>query len=196
MKINRLVKEVLSWVLTFFVAFVIVWGVQKVFIQPFVVEGHSMDYTLAEGERLFMLKLAKIERFDVVVIEAPNNPEKMYIKRVIGMPGDTIEMQNDQLILNGQALEEPYLAQKQSEFTGNFTNDFTLEQVAGAAVVPEGQVFVMGDNRQNSLDGRSFGFVSLDSIIGEANLIHWPLNKIGLLDQYNLNEDGTAIVKK
>lgn len=196
MKSNKFLTELMSWVMTFAVAFAIVWGVQKFIVQPFIVEGHSMDYTLAEGERLFMFKLANIERFDVVVLEAPNQSEKLYIKRVIGVAGDSIEVKNDQLILNGQAMDEPYLAQKQAEYTGNFTNNFTLQEVAGEMTVPEGYVFVMGDNRQNSLDGRDFGFVPVDSIIGEANLIHWPLNKMGLLEQYELNADGTSIVKR
>lgn len=194
MKLNSLIREVISTLVTFAIVFAAVFIIQKFIVQPFVVEGHSMDYTLVEGERLFMWKLADIERFDVVVLKAPSNPEKLYIKRVIGVAGDTIEVKDDQLILNGVAMDEPYLAKKQEEFPNGFTNDFSLEAIIGQSTVPEGHVFVMGDNRQNSLDGRSFGVVPIESIVGEANVSYWPLDKIGLLQQYNLNDAGDTIM--
>lgn len=196
MNFKGILREIISTLLTFAVVFAIVWGIQQVALQPFMVDGHSMDYTLADRERLFMWKLGEVDRFDVVIIKAPNNPKKMYVKRVIGLPGDTIEMKNDQLNLNGKTLEEPYLKAKQDEFNGNFTDDFTLEQITGSTTVPEGKIFVMGDNRQNSLDGRSFGFVDVDSVVGEANIVYWPINKMGLLDTYQLNDAGDAIVNR
>lgn len=193
---KSILQEIVSTILTFIVVFAIVWVVQAVALQPFKVDGHSMDYTLADGERLFMWKLGNVDRFDVVIIEAPGNPEKMYIKRVIGLPGDTLEVKDDQLILNGKALDEPYLSQKQAETNGNFTRDFTLSEITGSMNVPEGSIFVMGDNRQNSKDGRSFGFVKEETVIGEANFIYWPLNKIGLLDTFKLNETADEIVSR
>ena len=196
MDIKVILREIVSTLFTFAIVFAIVWGVQQVALQPFMVDGHSMDYTLADRERLFMWKLGEVDRFDVVIINAPNNPEKMYVKRVIGLPGDTVEVNNDQLILNGKALDEPYLKAKQDEFNGNFTSDFTLEQITGSTTVPEGKIFVMGDNRQNSLDGRDFGFVEIESVVGEANIIYWPLNKMGLLDTYKLNDTGDAIINR
>lgn len=196
MKMNAIVREIISTLVTFVVVFAIVWGVQQVALQPFMVDGHSMDYTLADRERLFMWKLGNVDRFDVVIIKAPNDPEKMYVKRVIGLPGDTVEVQNDQLILNGKAMDEPYLKAKQEEVSGNFTYDFTLEQITGSTTVPEGKIFVMGDNRQNSLDGRSFGFIDIESVVGEANVVYWPLNKIGLLDTYQLNENEDEIIPR
>lgn len=196
MKLSSFLREVVSTLFTLAVVFAIAFVVQKVIVQPFVVEGHSMDYTLAEGERLFMWKLADIDRFDVVVMKAPSDPEKLYIKRVIGLPGDTVEVKDDQLILNGVAMDEPYLAAKQEEFPQGFTRDFKLEDITGQQTIPDNYVFVMGDNRQNSLDGRSFGVVPLDSIIGEANVSYWPLERIGLLDKYILNEQGDTIIKK
>lgn len=196
---KRIMNEILSYILTIVVSVIIVLGVREFIMEPFSVEGRSMDYTLADGERLFMFKKANIERFDVVVLPSPthdtdaNGNTKLYIKRVIGMPGDTIEYKDGVLHLNGKATNEPYLTQKESEVTGNFTEDFTLEQVAGSAVVPEGKVFLLGDNRRNSLDGRSFGFVDLSSIRGEADLIYWPLDKVGLLNKYKIDESGQII---
>lgn len=193
---KNFLREVVSTIITFIVVFAIVLGIQKFALQPFMVEGHSMDYTLADGERLFMWKLGKVDRFDVVIIEAPNHPEKMYVKRVIGLPGDTIEVKDDQLILNGQALDEPYLAQKQTEFSTDFTEPFVLSDITGEQVIPAGKIFVMGDNRQNSLDGRSFGLVDEEKVIGEANFVYWPMEQFGLLESYQLNDTKDAIVKR
>lgn len=164
--------------------------------EPFIVDGRSMDTTLESGERLLMLKNNAIERFDVVVFPSPTNPNKLYIKRVIGIPGDKLEVKDDQLILNGKAMDEPYLKQKQAEIEGDFTFDFTLQNATGKEVIPEGKYFVMGDNRRNSLDSRSFGYIDSDSVIGEADVIHWPFDKMKLLSQYSLNDDGTAIIEE
>lgn len=195
-KFTGFLREIASLLLTMAIMLL----VMKVFFyyvaEPFIVDGHSMDTTLANGERLFMLKRNQIERFDIIVFPAPDNPKKLYIKRVIGLPGDTIEYRNDQLILNGQAMDEPYLKEMQEKVQGDFTYDFTLQGVTGESKVPEGKYFVMGDNRRNSLDGRAFGFINIKDVQGEADIVHWPLDKIHLLTQYQLNDDGTAIVKE
>ncbi|UUX33621.1 signal peptidase I [Fundicoccus culcitae] len=193
---SSVMREIISTIVTFVVVFVLVWLLRLYVVEPFQVDGRSMDNTLQDGERLVMLKLADIERFDVVVVPPPNAPEKLYVKRVIGMPGDTIEFRDDMLILNGQPLEEPYLAEMQAQVEGNFTYDMTLEERTGVTQVPEGQIFVMGDNRRNSTDGRSFGFINLEDVRGEADFIHWPLSEFGLLTKYELNADGTAIVER
>lgn len=195
MKLNGVVREIISTVLTFGLVFLIALGLQRWVVQSIRVDGHSMDYTLEHNERLFLWRLANIERFDVVVLEAPTD-DKLFVKRVIGVPGDTIEYRNDQLILNGQSMEEPYLDQMKSEYSDAFTRDFTLESVTGESVVPEGYVFVLGDNRRNSVDSRTIGFVSLESILGEADVIYWPLNRVGLLTKYELNDAGSAIIER
>ncbi|MGX7091755.1 signal peptidase I [Hutsoniella sourekii] len=195
MKRNEWIREIISTlgmvVLMVAAVLLIRWFV----IEPFVVSGRSMEDTLHDGDRMVMLKRNEIERFDVVIMPAPEG-DALYVKRVIGMPGDRIEYKDDKLILNGKALDEPYLEPRKSQVAGDFTFDFTLEDVAGQAEVPEGYVFVMGDNRQNSLDGRAFGFVKIDDLHGEADWIHWPLDRFGLLEKYELNEDGTQIVKR
>lgn len=195
MKFKTIIREIVSTLVTFVIVFLAVMGIHRWVVQPFVVDGRSMDYTLQDGERLFMNKLAQVDRFDVIVMNSPNH-DKLYIKRVIGMPGDTIEVKDNQLIINGQTMDEPYLAEKQAETIGNFTDDFKLSDITGQASIPEGYVFVMGDNRQNSHDGRNFGITPLEDIIGQANLIFWPLDKIGFLKQYELSEDGSQILTK
>lgn len=195
-RFGSIMKEIISTILTFLVVFVVVWLLRMYVIEPFEVDGRSMDTTLQDGERLVMLKLAEIERFDVVVLPPPNAPDKLYVKRVIGMPGDSIEYQDEQLILNGEVLDEPYLDEMEAQYDGDFTRDFTLEQRTGESTVPEGQVFVLGDNRQNSTDGRNFGFVNIEDIRGEADFIYWPLSELSLLEKYELNSDGTEIVER
>ena len=117
----------------------------------------------------------------MVVFDAPDADEK-YIKRVIGLPGDTVEMKNDVLYINGKVTEEPYLDEIKNELIfDKLTGDFTLTEITGEARVPEGYIFVMGDNRLYSKDSRFFGFVSEDAIMGEVKLRLYPLNKIGLL---------------
>lgn len=191
-----ILKEIFSTIVMFLVMFLVILGVYKYIAEPFIVDGASMEYTLRSGERLWMLKLNNIDRFDVIIFPAPSDEEKLYVKRVIGVPGDTIAYENGELILNGEAMNEPYLAQKESEFDGNFTYDFTLEEITGEVTVPEGKLFVMGDNRRNSLDGRRFGFIDAEDVLGEADFIYWPLNEFGLLDKYELSEDGSEIVAR
>lgn len=195
-KLTNFLKELVSLLITMAVMLLAMKLFFYYVAEPFIVDGRSMDTTLESGERLLMLKNNAIERFDVVVFPSPTNPNKLYIKRVIGIPGDKLEVKDDQLILNGKAMDEPYLKQKQAETEGDFTFDFTLQNATGKEVIPEGKYFVMGDNRRNSLDSRSFGYIDSDSVIGEADVIHWPFDKMKLLSQYSLNDDGTAIIEE
>lgn len=195
-RLSMILKEILSTLLMFVVMFAIIMGVYRYVAEPFIVDGGSMEHTLESGERLWMLKLNEVERFDVVIFPAPSDPEKLYVKRVIGMPGDSIEFRGDLLYLNGVAVEEPYLAEKSAESDGVFTYDFTLEEITGETVVPEGKLFVMGDNRRNSLDGRRFGFIDATDVHGEADFIYWPLADLGLLEKYEFDAANEAIVER
>jgi signal peptidase I len=130
------------------------------------VESISMQPTLYPGDYVIVNKLAyrfkgNPERGDVIVFRYPPNPEAIpYIKRVIGLPGDQIHIADGKVYVNGQAVVEPYLV-----VSTNRGGDWT---------VPAGQLFVMGDNRNNSSDSRSWGFVPLENIIGRAELIYLP----------------------
>ena len=193
-KMKYILKEIVSTLVLFAVMFLVIMGVYKYIAEPFIVDGASMESTLKSGERLWMLKLNQIDRFDVVIFPAPDNDEKLYVKRVIGVAGDTIAYEDDQLLINGEAVVEPYLAEKAATIEGDFTYDFTLEGITGETTVPEGSFFVMGDNRRNSLDGRRFGFIDTEDVMGEADFIYWPLSEFGLLDKYELSVDGSEIV--
>lgn len=202
MTFKGIIREIISTLIWVAVLFLGIKVFYAYVMEPFIVDGRSMEYTLHDGEKMFMMKLNDIERFDVVVFPAPggpvqtDEPESLYIKRVIGVPGDSIAYQDDQLILNGEIMNEPYLDEMRADVLGNFTGDFLLENVAGSAVVPEGQVFVMGDNRRNSLDGRAFGFIDAEDIIGEADYIYWPLANMRALEQYEMNAAGDSIVQR
>jgi signal peptidase I len=139
------------------------------------VESISMQPTLYPGDYVIVNKLAyrfkgNPERGDVIVFRYPPNPEAIpYIKRVIGLPGDQIHIADGKVYVNGQAVVEPYLV-----VSTNRGGDWT---------VPAGQLFVMGDNRNNSSDSRSWGFVPLENIIGRAELIYLPPQHWGFLHE-------------
>lgn len=202
MTFKGIIREIISTLIWVAVIFLGIKVFYAYVMEPFIVDGRSMEYTLHDGEKMFMMKLNDIERFDVVVFPAPggpitsDEPQSLYIKRVIGVPGDTVAYQDDQLILNGVQMNEPYLDDMRADVLGNFTGDFQLEEITGSATVPEGQVFVMGDNRRNSLDGRAFGFIDAEDIIGEADYIYWPLSSMRALDQYEMNENQNTIVQR
>ena len=173
-------KELLSWIKSFFIAFIIVILVQKFLFSPTTVYGESMEPTFSDNDRIIIGKNTSIERFDIIVFDAPNSKE-YYIKRVIGLPGDKVEMKNDELYINGKKYNEPYLDKiKKSHKYRKITGDFTLEELTGKTIVPKDSLFVLGDNRLVSYDSRQFGFISFDSVIGEVKFQFFPFNEIGI----------------
>ncbi|MGV2485298.1 UNVERIFIED_CONTAM: signal peptidase I, partial [Bacillus mycoides] len=124
--------------------------------------------------------ISGLDRFDVIVFHGKEGYD--LVKRVIGLPGDTVEYKDDVLYVNGKAMEEPYLKEFKEKASGRvLTPDFTLEQITGKTKVPEGQVFVLGDNREVSKDGRMFGFISEDEIVGKGQAVFWPLKQVRAL---------------
>lgn len=174
-------SESWEWLKAILIALLLAFVIRYFLFAPIVVDGQSMMPTLQNSDRLIVNKIgytiSKPERFDIIVFHATS--EKDYIKRVIGLPGDTIAYENDALYINGELVEELYLAEYQkSAYSLPLTGDFTLEDYTGAKVVPEGHLFVLGDNRQHSKDSRHIGFISYDSIVGSANVIFWPFSEI------------------
>ena len=191
--------------LTFLI--VIVVGLSRLFLWTNVrVEGHSMDPTLADGEVLFVVKHLPIDRFDIVVAHEEDG-NKDIVKRVIGMPGDTIRYENDKLYINDKETDEPYLAdylqqfkndKLQSTYSGKgfegdkgvysrslaqkaqaFTVDVNLN-TSFSFTVPEGEYLLLGDDRLVSSDSRHVGTFKASQIKGEAKFRFWPLNRIGI----------------
>lgn len=193
-RVVRWIREVLETVLP---ALLIVLVVNLFLAQATRVEGQSMEPNIQDNQRLVVEKVSYRlhlpERGDIVVLKPPNweplslderviswfctvlpiectleVPDPL-IKRVIGLPGEMIEIKDGQVYINGEMLQEPYL--KQATF-GN----------TGPRIIAPGHVFVLGDNRGASNDSRSFGEVALANIVGRAWLRYWPLEEIGLLE--------------
>ena len=163
-------------VFTALVAFVLVFG----FVRPFVVEAYripteSMVPTLEVGDRAlankFIYRFTDPERRDIVVFDSVDeDDDQTLIKRVVGVAGDEIQVQGGVLYVNGEAQDEPYL------------NDADLSRgFYGPTVVPEGHIFVMGDNRGNSADSRVFGPLPLENLKGEAFMRFWPVSNISTI---------------
>ncbi|WP_371514480.1 signal peptidase I [Solibacillus sp. R5-41] len=143
--------------------------------------------TYEDGDIVIVNKIGKkisgIERFDVIVFETPIG--EIYIKRVIGLPGDHIAYENDTLYINDEALEESYLDLYKEQLldNGTLTQDFTLQSLTDYSTIPEGYFFVLGDNRRNSVDSRypSVGLVPMEKVIGKVNIRFYPLDSIGIV---------------
>ena len=180
-----IIKTIWSWVSSVGIAFALALFIGVFIIQPFKVEGHSMDPTLHDQERLFVSKLphtfSRIPEYgDIVIIDSRVDRNRsfkddvlefpvfqilsgktdhiFYVKRVIGKPGDVLEFKDHKVYRNSVALNEPYIKE-----TMNYSSDKKW-------VVPENHIFVMGDNRNNSNDSRSIGFIPLDHSIGKKIL--------------------------
>jgi len=128
------------------------------------VDGFSMRPTLEDGEFVLVNKLSyrfgQVERGDIIVFHFPMNPDEELIKRVIGLPGDRIAVQGGQVSVNGQMLNETYIA--------------AAPLYSGEWTVAEGHLFVLGDNRNDSSDSHSWGLLPFDNVVGKAILIYWP----------------------
>ncbi|MFS7206908.1 signal peptidase I [Carnobacterium divergens] len=178
-------KEILSTLMTLLVALGIVMLLRTFIFTPVIVKGESMNPTLENNDRILLLKMEKVKRFDIVTFPAPDNPSENYVKRVIGLPGDEISYKNDILTINGKNYDEPYLTEFKANLPAgeNLTTDFTLEQISGVSKVPTGKYLVLGDNRQNSKDGRMIGFIDADDIQGVADYRIWPITTFGRIDK-------------
>lgn len=177
-------EELVSTLLYIIVITGIFVAIRTFLFAPVSVEGDSMNPTLEHEDRLLLNKVSSIDRFDIVVFPAPEDGNKQFIKRVIGVPGDEIAYYEQTLYINGEPVTEDYvdLTQESQEITDYYNGDFTLSSLQGVEKVPDGMLFVLGDNRVNSKDSRSFGFIPEESVIGETSLRIWPINRIGTVD--------------
>ncbi|MDP9476146.1 MAG: signal peptidase I [Actinomycetota bacterium] len=156
------------------ISFALVFGfVRPVIAAPFYVGSESMVPTLKVWDRVLINKLAydlgEPERGDIVLFQSPKGGEDPLIKRIVGLPGDTIKVRRDKLFVNGESQREPYVNDKYRKLQGPY----------GPRTVPEDHVFVMGDNRGNSQDSRYFGPVPEENLIGEALFRFWPPGRVG-----------------
>ena len=175
------------------VAVVLALFIRTFAIQAFKIPTGSMQENLLIGDHLLVNKLVyspsagpledallgkrDIERGHVVVFKFPEKPERDFIKRVIGLPGETVEIRNKQVYINGEPLDEPYVhflsPPRRPDDPVYGLQSETLRDGWGPKVVPEGQLLVLGDNRDNSRDSRFWGFLPRDQVKGRALLVYW-----------------------
>ncbi len=142
---------------------------------PTDVTGISMYPTLSSNDKVLMSTVSRIERFDIIVFTDPMN--KTVVKRVIGLPGETIRYEQDQLYINDEAIAEPFLNRPEIiDEKGLWTSNFTYIGSEGT-VVPEGQYFLMGDNRRYSYDSRFYGSIAEEELIGEVLMLYDPIER-------------------
>jgi signal peptidase I len=158
-------------------------------VQAFKIPTGSMENNLLIGDHLLvnkfifgptpssieraLLPVRDIRRRDIVVFKYPDEPERDFIKRVIGLPGETLEMRAKKVYIDGQPLDEPYVHFLEPASQSQEVTPFDLRESYGPVTVPEGKYFVMGDNRDNSQDSRYWGFLPREYIKGRALMIYW-----------------------
>jgi signal peptidase I len=171
---NILGEETKDWMVSILVAVVLALFIRYFIVELYLVDGSSMEPTLHNSQRLvvnkFIYHFKAPERGDVVVFRYPADPSRDFIKRVIAVGGDAVEVKDGRVFVNGQLQNEPFI----------------LEKTRGTyplTTVPEGHIFAMGDNRNNSKDSRfpDVGFVSLELLKGKAFLVFWPFNQMKTL---------------
>ncbi|MEZ5407388.1 MAG: signal peptidase I [Acidimicrobiales bacterium] len=169
-------RNALEWAVVLVGAVLVALVLRAALFQAFWIPSESMETTLLINDRVLVNKLSyklhDVHRGDVVVFVRRDDEPGEYrdlIKRVIGLPGDTVESRDNVVYVNGSKMVEPYLD------PGITTSNF------GPVVVPEDQIFVMGDNRNESFDSRNFGTIEEDRIVGRAFVLFWPVNRIGWL---------------
>ncbi|MBO0450007.1 signal peptidase I [Enterococcus sp. MJM12] len=155
-----------------FGGFIAILIIIRIFIfSPVIVDGSSMAPTLYDGDRGFALKIGKLQRFSIVVLNNPDqfSEEEKFIKRIIGLPGEKIEYKNNNLFINDKATSE-----------GFKTGDMVWEMDNFTYRIPKGEYFVLGDNRDHSTDSRNFGSIHRDEIIGAFRLRFYPISSFRL----------------
>ncbi len=199
--ITKVVKEGLEWVDTGIVALILSFFIMTFIIQAFEIPSGSMRNTLIEGDHLFVTKfiygthipftekviwkIKKPRRGDIIVFKSPTEPEKDFIKRCIGLPGDKIEIKDKKVYVNDEHLDESYtiymdshIYTKESSF---LSKSYQVRDNFGPIVVPQGYYFMMGDNRDSSCDSRFWGPLPRKYIKGKALFLYWPLKRIRLI---------------
>ena len=171
--ININKQEIKEWVVTIAVALILVVVIRTFLLDTRIVPTTSMVPTIQPGDRLFVEKITLhvmgLERGEVIVFEPPaqSGLTDDLIKRLIALPGDTVETKDGKLYVNDVAQVEPYLAEP---------IDYSRKKLT----VPEGKIYVMGDNRNRSYDSHEWGFASIDDVKGKALLTYWPLDRMKL----------------
>lgn len=171
---NKKKSAVREWAEAIVIAVVLALAIRTFVVQAFKIPSGSMLPTLQIGDHILVNKFiywfTAPERGDIIVFKFPQDEGRDFIKRVIGLPGETIEIRGKQVFINGKPLEEPYAIHLDARVMGN---PHSPRDSFGPVTVPEGHLFVMGDNRDHSMDSRFWGFLDLKKVKGKAFLIYW-----------------------
>ena len=184
---NRTIRE---WVEALIFAVVVATVVRTYMFAPFQIPSGSMLPTIQIGDHIFAsmytygspipftdIKLFKkpVKRGDIVIFPYPQDPSIDYIKRAVGLPGETLEIRNDRVFINGETLDESYAYFEPNERKSRQAQGLTAAPSSryGPVKIPQGKLFTMGDNRYNSADSRYWGFVNIDTITGKGHIIYW-----------------------
>ncbi|OGC60682.1 signal peptidase I [candidate division WWE3 bacterium RIFOXYC1_FULL_40_10] len=177
---NKIVPSLLGFLELLFIS-IGVFTIVFIFVAKLlIVEGESMVPALANGEQLISekisVKINPVKRGEIVIFKSPVNSSALIIKRVIGLPGDSVEIQNGKVLLNGSLLEEKYLA--------NNTVTIGKEKLADNKpfMVPNNSYILMGDNRQHSTDSRDWGSIPQENIVGRGLVVYYPLENFRLIN--------------
>ena len=178
-----IVKSIINFVMDILETFVFIGSIFIVIylfiLTPNQVKGASMEPTFHNGDYILTsritYKFRNPQRGDVIVFRSPKNPDIEYIKRIIGLPGDKILIENNEVYVNGIKLEEAYISAKTNLWEGGFIKEGV------PIIVPADHVFVMGDNRPRSSDSREFGPIPIDSIIGQVFYRYFPTTVMGVV---------------
>ena len=168
-----------DWLVSIIVAVALAFCIRTFIVEPYMVEGSSMYPTLVNHERLLVNKFTYFvsdpQKGEIIVFRYPKDESRDFIKRVIATAGDTVEMRSGKVLVNGTEIGEPYTWKEDPK--GPNLSDYRK------SVVPEGHIFVLGDNRNNSEDSRfaDVGFVPLDLVKGKASLAFWPVDRWRML---------------
>lgn len=174
---TSIAREILSWVFTFSLAIFVALILKNFIIINAVVPTGSMENTIMSESNLFGNRLAYInsdpKRGDIIIFKYPDNEEEKYVKRIIGLPGEKVTIDEAKVYIDGKELEEDYIKEAWTRATGPFEFE-----------VPEDCYLVLGDNRNDSLDARYWTntYVHKDKIIAKAVLVYYPFNRFGLLE--------------
>ncbi|MNC37546.1 Signal peptidase I T [compost metagenome] len=181
-------NEVLEWVKAIAIALVLVILIRWLLFKPFIVDGPSMQPNFHTGERVIvneiLYDIRSPQRGEVIVFHVPSEGRD-FIKRVIGVAGDTVKVEGDVVTVNGEPVNETYIQGAIDEAHNNnalYNNKNFPNEDFTDGTVPKGHVFVMGDNRSDSTDSRMIGYVPLGDIVGRADLIFWPVKDITVIN--------------
>jgi signal peptidase I len=188
---SRSTRVAIEWGLLILAAVVIALLIKSFLFDAFYIPSQSMEPTLYEGDRILVNKLSydfhDVNRGDVIVFEAPKSVQRDgiedFVKRVVGLPGETVTYSDGSVFVDGHRLDEPYLRESSKNTValrdGKLPNCGLPANGESGCVVPKGRIFVLGDNRTSSQDGRYFGTISESAIIGRVFLRIWPPGDIG-----------------